>query len=202
MPPSIQIPGLFYFLVDGQALNAEQLAPLLALLPPERIVTSSARNGEAYDSTRWPLARDAMLAGLAARRFRIPELDATVDALEAAFGQSDTLRAMARKASARAFAAMGADASAFISLRSDATAEDLAVFNESEPRWPIDLASLAEAVSFAYYLASDGLYAYHAHRGIPGPSAEPASRVVHEALKRGCLSVSELVNAAITLVDP
>lgn len=192
-------PGLFFFLVRDNALQPEHLAPLLSILPPERIVSTSLRDGEAFDSTRWPVIRDALLAGLAARRLRIPELDQALDRLEPAFHELDHVRAFSRMATARVFAAGGANVAQFMSMFDNSPPEALAVFDE--PPWPLELAGLVQGLAIAYLCAAEGLYAYYVYRGLPAPGAEPASRIVREALERGCLSVNELVNAAVALVD-
>lgn len=195
----IEMPGLFYFLVEAGAVPFELMEPLLSKLPEEKIVGTSIRGGEAYDSTRWPVARDAELTRFAARRFALPELDAALQEIERAAGDAGRLRTLSRLSLARVFASMGADTEAFQKICSDMTPAEAAVFKE--PRLSPDTAPLVDYLYRAYHGAADGLFAYHAYRKIPGPSAIPAAQFLLSALKAKKLQPEELVDAAIALVE-
>lgn len=122
-------PGLFSVLVRDGVLPRAEVEGLARGLPEESFVCTGAREGEAFDSTRWRLAYDAALAAYAAAR-----LD-----------PSDSVQALV-------------------------------------PR-------IRDA-------ARDGLFAYHVHRRIAGPTAEPAAAVVRAAIESGRLATPELMLAA------
>lgn len=191
-------PGLFYYLVRDGAVPLAALTPLLERLPPEQYVATPVRDGEAFDSTRWPLARDAALASLIARRFSEPAIDQALAEIEAAAGDRQRLRAHARRASARLFAGASADPSIFLKLWSDATPADLADF--VGPPWPAPAAAIVAELCTAHYAAADGLYAYHLHRNLPGTSAEPAAQLARRALDDRRIDARQLVDAALALV--
>lgn len=193
------LPGLFFHLERDGTVTAEALAPLLSRLPPESFVRTEARGGEAFDSVRWPVARDAALASLAARRLGEPTLAAAQAEIDAAAGDPARLRALARAASARVFATAGADLEMFQRLWHDAGAEEAAIF--AAPPWPFEAARRVESLCHVHHHAADGLYAYHAYRGLHGPGAEPAAILVRTAIAMGRLTVDELVSAACALVD-
>ncbi len=177
------------------------LAPLLAVLPPEKYISTNLRGGEAYDSTRWPVANDAALASIAAQCLDKPALEQALQQIAGVRGDRLSLRALARASTAQSLAAMGGDADVFLMLWPDATPADLALF--SAPSISPDIASMVEALCYAHYQAADGLYAYHVHRGIPGYSAEPAARIVRYAIENGKLHPDELISLAISIVrDP
>lgn len=190
-------PGLFRVLIDQGVLAEELLAPLLARLPAEQYVRSPARDGEAFDSTRWPLARDAALARWIAERDDAPAVARALVELDAAAGACDALQALARLATARMFAAGGADAAMYSQLRSDTSPAELAVF--SAPREEPEVAARVADLFHAHHAAADGLYAYHVHRGLPGPGAEAAARLAQQALAAGRITRDELVAAALAL---
>jgi hypothetical protein len=196
-----RLPGLFVPLVAKGAVAASAVAPLIERLPAEeRFVQTAVRDGEGFDSTRWPVARDAALAQMAARRLPDPDgrIAETLWAIEVAAGDRIALRALTRRSVARMLAAAGGDEALLAKMWRDVTEEDRAVF--TEPRWPLQTANDVMALASAFYEAADGLYAYHAYRGLPGPSAEPAAMVVERALALGTLRVDELLAAALTLV--
>jgi hypothetical protein len=196
------VPGVFFHLVEKGAVPAEALAGLIARLPAEeQFVRTAVRDGYGFDSARWPVAWDAALAQVAARRLPDPEgrIGEVMAAIEEAAGEREVLRGLARRGMARMLAAVGAEEATLLMIWSDATAEDRAVF--AEARWSAETASDVAELTAATYDAADGLYAYHAHRGVPGPSALPAARLIGRALERGVLSVEELIAAAIALVE-
>ena len=195
---AVDTPGLFYHLVQDAVLTTESIAPLLAILPPERFVSTHLRDGEAFDSTRWPVANNAALASIAARCFEDPALDKALQDIGRAHGDRLSLRALARTATAQSLAAIGGDADLLLMLWPDATPADLALF--SKPRIGEEIASMVEALCHTHYQAADGLYAYHVARGYPGPSAEAAARIVKRALEMGKLHRDELIAAAVALV--
>ncbi len=200
-PLGVLAPGLFYYLVKDGVLTEIALAPILAVLPPERYISTNLRGGEAYDSTRWPVANDATLASIAAQCLDKPALEQALQQIAGARGDRLSLRALARTSTAQSLAAMGGDADLFLMLWPDATPPDLALF--SAPPISAEIASMVEALCHAHYQAADGLYAYHVHRGIPGPSAEPAARIVRYAIENGKLHPDELIALAMTIVrDP
>lgn len=190
-------PGPFFFLVRDGALSLEQLAPLLARLPPEEYVRTAARDSEALDSKRWPVARDAALATAIALRFADPAIARTLAEIEACGGDRGRLRALAHTATARVFAASGLDASTYTQWSGTAEA-DLAVF--AEPPWPALIAQVAADLCNAHHGAAEGLFAYHVHRRLPGFAAEAAARLARRALADGLLDPAALVTAAIELV--
>ncbi|MCY1061733.1 hypothetical protein [Nannocystis sp. SCPEA4] len=194
----MDVPGLFFFLVRDGLVTSELLAELCERLPPEQYVRSSARDGEGFDSTRWPLARDAALATTLAERFDEPEVARALAEVEAAAGAPPQLRALARRANARVLAACGGEASMFTQWWRDATADDLAVF--AEPAWDTRVADIVAALQVAHHEAADGLYAFHVHRGLPGPCAEATARLARRALAEKRVTASELVDAAWQLV--
>lgn len=179
-------------------MTEESLAPLLSRLAPERYRSSPARGGEAYDSTRWPLARDVALARWIAGRDDDLAVARALAELAAADVDLTRLRALARVAYARMIAACGGDTSMFTQLCTDATPADLAVF--AEPRGDAATAGVIAELCSVHHAAADGLYAYHVHRRIPGPSAEAAARLAQGALGLGRITVSELVAAALALL--
>lgn len=190
-------PGPFFYLVRDGVVSEEQLAALLERLPPERHVTTAARGGEAFDSTRWPLAFDAALASFIARRDPDPAVTRALAAVRAAAGDPVQLRVLARIATARMFAADGGDAAMYSQLFG-ADPTELAVF-DAAPAAPATARRIAY-LHDAHYAASDGLYAYHLHRGLPGPAAESVAHLARRAIDEGLIAVDELVAAALTLV--
>jgi hypothetical protein len=195
----VDTPGLFFYLVKDAVVTEAALAPLLAVLPPEKFISTNLRDGEAYDSIRWPVARDAALATIAAKCLDEPALNQALHQISGARGDRLRLRALARAATAQSLAAMGGDADLFLKLWPDATPSDLALF--STPAISTNVAFLVEALCHAHYQAADGLYAYHVHRGIPGPSAEPAARIVQAAIEQQKLHPDELIALAISTVS-
>jgi len=195
----VDTPGLFYYLIENAVLTRDALAPLLALLPPEQFILTNLRNGEAYDSLRWPVAYDAELATIAAKCLDEPALHQALHSIEQARRDRTRLRELARAATAQSLAAIGGDADLFRMLWPDATAEDFALF--SAPVMPSETAASIEALCHAHYNAADGLYAYHVHRRLPGPSAPAAARIVTHAITTGKLHVDELVALAIGMVQ-
>jgi hypothetical protein len=61
-------PGLFSVLVRDGVIPRAEVEGLAQGLPQESFVCTGAREGEAFDSTRWPLAYDAALAEYVAAR--------------------------------------------------------------------------------------------------------------------------------------
>ncbi len=120
----MRAPGLFFYLDREGVVSAAQLEPLLSRLPPEQIVQTRVRDGEGFDSLRWPVERDARLASFVARRFGLPLVDATLAAIERAADEPARLRALARQASARVLAHVGADFALFQRLWHDADEDD------------------------------------------------------------------------------
>lgn len=194
----VNAPGLFFYLVKNAVLTMDALAPLLAMLPPEEYVLTNLREGEAFDSKRWPVANDAAFASTAARCLDEPALSQSLRRIEHARGNRLELRALARAATAQSLAAMGGDADLFMVLWPDATPTDLALF--SAPLVSRETAYSIEALCHAHYNAADGLYAYHVSRGYPGPSAESAARIVQRAVELGKLHVDELIAMAMGMV--
>lgn len=200
-PLGVLAPGLFYYLLKDGVLTENALAPLLAVLPPEKYISTNLRGGEAYDSTRWPVANDAALASIAAQCLDKPALEQALQQIAGARGDRLSLRALARASTAQSLAAMGGDADLFLMLWPDATPADLALF--SAPQISAEIAQMVEVLCHAHYQAADGLYAYHVHRRIPGPSAEPAARIVRYAIENGKMHPDELISLAMTIVqDP
>lgn len=192
---STQAPGLFRVLHERGVVNDDSLAPLLELLVDEGYVRSSARDGEAFDSSRWPLELDAALAGWIAARWDDPAVARALGELTVADGDAARLRALTRRADARVFASAGADAAMFRRLWPDAGPAELAVFGE--PREDGASAQRVADLCHAYAGAADGLYAYHVHRGLPGPGAEAAARVAEAAIGAGRITAEGLIAAAI-----
>lgn len=192
---STQAPGLFRILHERGLVREQSLAPLLALLPDEQYVRSAARDGEAFDSSRWPLVLDAALAGWIAARSGEPAVARALGELTAADGDAARLRALMRRANARMFASAGADAAMFLQLWPDAEPAELAAFGE--PREDGAVAQRVADLCHAYAGAADGLYAYHVHRGLPGPGAEAAARLAEAAIGAGWITVEGLIAAAI-----
>jgi hypothetical protein len=166
------------------------------------------RGGEGFDSLRWPVARDAALARLAFRRLGLPPERAgeTLAAIDACAGDPAELRALARVAAARRFAALGATADLYSQIYRDPSPEELAVFaaaadhaTPATPAAPESELAATVAVTEACYQAADGLFAYHCHRGVPGMSAQPAASLVADALRGGGLTTAELVAEALAL---
>jgi hypothetical protein len=194
-------PGLFLFLIRDGVMNAEALRPLLAVLPPERFVQTAVRNGEGFDSTRWPLARDAALARHAARRWPDPHVPGVLDEIAAVSDAREALSELRGRTQARMYAAGGVDVAVFARVwRREVTDAERQIFQE--PAWSADDAQRAADLVESHWQAADGLYAYHVHRGLPGPSAEPAARVVASTLGAGLLTISAVVEAAIALTQP
>lgn len=191
-------PGPFFYLEREGVVSTAQLEPLLSRLPPEQIVRTGVRDGEGFDSRRWPVELDARLASFVARRFGLPLVDATLAAIERAAGDPRLLRALARQASARVLANAGADFALFSRLWHDADEDDRRVF--AAPSWPLEAAHRVEWLTHAHHHAKDGLYAYHVTRGLPGPGAEAAAHLARAAIEAGHLTAEELVAAAIELV--
>jgi hypothetical protein len=197
-------PGLFFSLVHQGLVSEAELASLIARLPEERYVVASTglRPGEAFDSTRWPLGRDVALARLAATR--LADSSGRVHAMLTELESADaaTARRVARSTFARWLAAVGSDTSANIAILkrawSDATTGDLAVLEE--PPWPRDVAETAFQLASVHQFAANGLYAYHAHRRLPGDGAEAAAQLVGRALRASLLTVEELIGAALALL--
>jgi hypothetical protein len=125
-------PGVFYYLLRDGLVAESAISALLEALPPQGYVQTSARGGEAFDSTQWPLIWDVTLAAIAANRL-IKVGD-------------EVLRAATR-------------------IRLD----------------------------HLLALADDGLYAYHVHRRLPGPTGEPSADVIRAAMERELLSEAELL---------
>jgi hypothetical protein len=188
-------PGPFFFLIVDGLVSIELLAPLLERLPPEQYVRTALRGGEAFDSRRWPVARDAALAGVLARRFDEPEIARALVEAEAAAGDAERLRRLMRRAAARLAAASGTEPSLFTQQWSDATADDLAVF--SEPPWSWRVAALVTNLIAAYHAAADGLHAHHVESRRPGVSAEAVANLFCQALLEGRIEVAELIDAAM-----
>lgn len=191
-------PGLFYYLLKESVLTLDVLTPLLTVLPPESFVSTNLRNGEAFDSKRWPVAYDAAIASMAARCIDAPALHQALQEIEHAVRDRSKLRMLARKSTAQALASAGGNADVLFVLWPDATPSDLAVF--SEPPLPLEMADAIQSLCYAHYNAADGLYAYHVHRGVPGPSAESAARIVKQAIDAGKLHVEEVVTIAVAMV--
>jgi hypothetical protein len=194
----VDAPGPFFFLVRDGVVPLELLAPLLERLPAEKYVRTSVRDGEGFDSQRWPVARDAALARVLAQRFDEPEIARAIVEVEAAAGDAPRLRALMRRAGARWGAAAGGEPSMFVQWWRDATADDLAVF--SEPPWSSRAAWVVMNLCSAYHAAADGLYAFHVHRGIPGTGAEVVVQLAKQALADGRIDVAGLVAAAEAVV--
>lgn len=197
-PHRMNAPGLFYYLVKESVMTLDVLAPLLTVLPPESFVSTNLRDGEAYDSKRWPVANDAAIASIAARCLDTPAVHQALQEIEFAVRDRSKLRTLARKSTAQALASAGGNADLLFLIWPDATPSDLAFF--SEPALPLEMADAIQSLCYAHYNAADGLYAYHVHRGIPGPSAEPAARIVKQAIETGKLHVDEVVSIAVALV--
>lgn len=195
---AVDAPGLFYYLVQDSILTLDALTPLLAILPPDEFVLSNLRDGEAFDSLRWPVAFDAEFATLAARCLDEPTVLQALQEIEQCRGDRLRLRSLARFSTARALAAMGGDADLFRQLWPDPSIEDLALF--SAPRMPVEIATTIQSLAHAHYQAADGLYAFHLHRRLPGPSANPAASIVKCALEKGTLHVEELVPLAMGMI--
>lgn len=189
-------PGPFFFLVRDGLLAPDRLAPLLARLPAEAYTRIAARDGEAFDSTRWPVARDAALATWIARRFDEPAIEPTLAELETAADLA-RIRALSQTATARLLRASGADIALFARMATP-TPADLAVF--AEPPCSPELAQLVADLCAAHLGAAEGLFAYHVHRRLPGPGAEAAARLARRALTRGRVDPDALVAAALDLV--
>lgn len=194
----MEAPGPFFFLVRDGVVAPELLTPLLARLPPEQYVRTRVRDGEGFDSQRWPVARDAALASALARRFAAPEVAMARVEVEAAAGDAPRLRSLMRRAGARYVAAAGGEPALFRQWWSDATADDLALF--AEPPWPAPAAGVVLNLCSAYHAAADGLYAFHVHRRLPGPSAEAVVQLFKHALADGLIDAAGLVDAAVELV--
>ena len=194
----MRAPGLFFYLDREGVVSAAQLEPLLSRLPPEQIVQTRVRDGEGFDSLRWPVERDARLASFVARRFGLPLVDATLAAIDRAADEPARLRALARQASARVLAHVGADFALFQRLWHDADEDDRRVF--AAPSWPLEAAQRVEWLTHAHHQAKDGLYAYHVSRGLPGAGAEAAAHLARAAIEAGHVTSEELVAAAIELV--
>lgn len=190
-------PGLFFYLEREGVVPASLLGPLLSRLPPEAYVGTDRRGGEAFDSRRWPVGRDARMASFVARRYRDRRVDAMLAAIEGAAGETAPLRALARRASARSLAAAGAGLEVLMMIWPDAVDDDRRCFAETP--WPLETALCVEALAHAHYQAADGLYAYHVHRGLPGPGAEAAARLARAAIEAGRVTAAEVVAAAIEL---
>jgi hypothetical protein len=193
-----QVPGALQPLFAKGRLTEEQLAPLLARLPEEQYVQTQVRDGEGLDSTRWPVARDAALAALAARR--LPDQDGVIAAafaaIERAGHDEEAVHALARATFARALAGGGAEGEKVLRvIWSDATPDDLALL--ALPPLPSPQGGIAQLLINVHQCAVNGMFAYHCHRGLPGPSAEPAAMLIELALDAGVLTVDELVAAAI-----
>ncbi|WP_434426354.1 hypothetical protein [Nannocystis pusilla] len=195
----MEAPGPFFFLVRDGVVAPELLTPLLARLPPEQYVRTGVRDGEGFDSQRWPVARDAALASVLARRFAAPEVATARLEVEAAAGDAPRLRSLMRRAGARYVAAAGGEPALFQQWWRDATADDLAVF--AEPSWPAPTAAVALNLCSAYHAAADGLYAFHVHRRLPGPSAEAVVQLFKQALADELIDAAGLVGAAVELVS-
>lgn len=191
-------PGLFAVLVARGVVTPEQLAPLLGRLPEEQYVRTSARGGEAFDSTRWPLARDAALARFIASRYDDPALARALLELADADGDPARLRALARLANARLIAAYGGEVSMFTQVWGAASPAELAAFT-GPPADPASANCVADLCS-VHHEAADGLYAYHLHRGLAGAGAEAAARLAERAIAAGRLDAEELVAAALGLL--
>lgn len=197
-PVRPRAPGLFAVLVARGVVTPEQLAPLLARLPEEQYVRTSARGGEGFDSRRWPLAHDAALARFIAGRDDDPALARALLELADADGDPARLRGLARLANARLIAAYGGDASMFTQLWGAASPAELAAFT-GPPADPASANCVADLCS-VHHEAADGLYAYHLHRGLAGAGAEAAARLAERAIAAGRLDARELVAAALGLL--
>jgi hypothetical protein len=188
-------PHIFVLLMKSGAVTAEALAPLLALLPEERYVQTSARGGEAFDSTRWPLRVDAELMRLAAGRMPFdPRLSAALDELDATTGH-EPLRTLSDQTIIRLLMAMGIPKDVIPSwYRSRARGDVL-----DQAPWPEPLAQVMHAAAYAKYTAADGLWAYELHRGMR-LAAKTIAEGLEVALRAGALTASELIEAAIASV--
>lgn len=189
-----EAPGAFFFLVRDGVLAPELLSPVLARLPAEEYV----RTEEAFDSKRWPVARDAALAEFVAARFGDPAVDQAMCELAGFSGDIERIRARFRTAMARMFRAQGVGPELFLQWTTKPTPSDLAVFDE--PPWPAATAEIIASLCDAHLGAAEGLFAYHAYRGIPGRGAEAAARLARRALADGRITPEELVAAALDLV--
>lgn len=195
--PTLLPPGPFAELVRTGSIAEAELAPLLERLPDEEFVRTSARDGEAFDSRRWPLVCNARLATTLVTHLDNPlgQLRATSDVLHACAGDHTRLRLLNRQAFARSLAASGISFEELQSLVPDAGELERAVL--AEPRLDPNMAELAHALVLAHFAAADGLYAYHVARGLPGPAADACARLAQVALERGLITTSELVELAI-----
>jgi hypothetical protein len=98
---NLDVPGLFFYLVRDGVLSAEAVAPLIDALPEEKIVQTAVRGGEAFDSTRWPVARDAAIANFAARRLGESAIDHALGEIARAGGDRAELDRLAKTALAQ-----------------------------------------------------------------------------------------------------
>lgn len=162
----LDAPGLFFFLLRDGVVGEAELRGLVAALPAEAIVATGGRDGEALDSTRWPVARDAALAREAAGRLGGEAMAAALAEIDQAGGELEALRRCARASMERTLAGGS---------------------------------TLAHALVVAELGAAEGLYAYHAHRRLPGPGAEAAAMVVAAAIAAGRMTVAEVVASASAL---
>jgi hypothetical protein len=195
----VSAPGAFWYLLRENLVDAASVERLVARVPAtDEYVRTDVRGGEGFDSKRWPIARDAALARWAA--LRCPDPDGCIaDALARLEVLRDvaSLRALARSMAARQLAGTGMTHELFKKLWRDATGDDLGSLDGASPPAGIEIAA---DVIWAHYQVADGLYAYHVHRGLPGPAAEAAARVIGAALRARLVGVDELVDAALALV--
>lgn len=195
-----RLPGPFWRLVEGGLVDEAEAGRLLALLPPEQYVQTDARGGEAFESTRWPSGRDVRLARLALARLPDPggHLASVAGEIEVAGGR-EGLIALQRRMMARMVATAGGDLQMLEMICPGAGADEAPLL--SEPPWPEGAAGLAMQLVLVHLGAADGLFAYHVYRGLPGVSSEAAATLLGEALSRGLLTASELVDEAIAIVQ-
>lgn len=85
-------------------MGEAELRGLVAALPAEHYVVTDRRGGEGFDSTRWPVARDAALAREAARRLGGEEVSAALAAIDGAEGDVEALRRAVKEALGRVLA--------------------------------------------------------------------------------------------------
>ncbi|MFV8751489.1 hypothetical protein ACNOYE_13170 [Nannocystaceae bacterium ST9] len=190
-------PGMFDALVRAGTLDADALGKLLRRLPDEHYVSTEARGGEAFDSRRWPLACDAALATWLARMLDDPEgrIAQTEDELDLREGVPEAIDSLARDRMVRLYAAMGMTRAMLVQIMPKLREDELAIL--AEPTWPLADAQNAADLAAAHHHALDGLFAYHVHRGLAGPSADAAANLAKRALAAGRIDVAGLVDLAI-----
>lgn len=194
---SSPLPGPFFELARAGLIDAAELAPLLERLPDEQIVSTAARDGEAYDSTRWPLVCNAQIADeLVARLPDTRGIFAVMRTrLRGCAGRLDLLTALQRELFARWFASMGASFEQLVQVLPSAGERERALLGE--PPWDAGAAQLALWWVTSHQSAAEGLFAFHVHRRLPGPGAEACAWLARHALEQGCIDRAALVQLAI-----